>query len=94
MLAALYHKKDIGKVMDAVVSGVTKRRVFLALKETLAEASLDVDDLQGSFSLDEVHHRLTAKRGGFQIGLGDVVQVVIQTTDAVRGQIGVSLAKT
>ena len=94
MLAALYHKKDIGKVMDAVVSGVTKRRVFLSLKETLAEASLDVDDLQGSFELDEVHHRLTAKRGGFQIGLGDTVQVEIQTTDAVRGQIGVSLAKS
>ncbi len=94
MLAALYHQKDIGKVMDAVVSGVTRRRIFLSLKETLAEASLDVDDLQGSFDLDEVHHRLTAKRGGFQIGLGDVVQVEIQTTDAVRGQIGVLLVKT
>jgi ribonuclease R len=93
MLAALYHQKDIGKTMEAVVSGVTKRKIFFAFKATLAEAVLDVDELQGSFALDEVHHRLTAKRGGFQIGLGDTVQVEIQSTDAVRGQISVALAK-
>jgi ribonuclease R len=93
MLAALYHQKDIGKIMEAVVSGVTKRKVFFSFKETLAEAALDVDELQGSFELDEVHHRLIAKRGGFQIGLGDTMYVEIQSTDAVRGQIGVTLAK-
>ncbi len=94
MLAALYHHKDIGKTMEAVVSGVTKRKVFLAFKETLAEAAMDVDELQGSFDLDDVHHRLTAKRGGFAIGLGDTLDVEIESTDAVRGQIGVKLAKT
>ena len=93
MLAALYHHKDIGKVMEAVVSGVTKRKIFLSFKETLTEAAMDVDALQGSFDLDEVHHRLTAKRGGFTIGLGDTLLVEIESTDAVRGQIGVKLAK-
>ncbi|MDQ7004965.1 MAG: ribonuclease R [Ghiorsea sp.] len=94
MLAALYHHKDIGKTMEAVVSGVTKRKVFFALKETLAEAALDVDELQGSFDLDDVHHRLTSKRSGFTIGLGDTMQVEIENTDAVRGQIKVRLITT
>jgi ribonuclease R len=91
MLAALFHKKDIGKTMDAVVSGVSKRRIFLSLKDTLAEAALDVDELKGSFDLDEVHHRLTAKNGGLSLGLGDLIQVEIVSTDPVRGQINVDL---
>ena len=94
MLAALYHKKDIGKAMEAVVSGVTKRKVFFSLKDTLAEASLDVDNLQGSFDLDDIHHRLTAKRSGFTLGLGDQIVVKIEATDAVRGQILVTLVTT
>jgi len=92
MLAALYHKKDIGKTMTAVVSGVTKRKIFFSLKDTLADAALDVDDLQDSFELDDIHHRLTSKRGGFQIGLGDQVEVELLSTDVVRGQIAVKLA--
>ncbi len=91
MLAALYHKKDIGEKMGATVSGVTKRRVFLALNNTFAEASLNVDDLGQTLELDEVHHRLNAKRGNFSLGLGDSVQVEIISTDPVRGQINVAL---
>ncbi|MDX8380617.1 MAG: ribonuclease R [Ghiorsea sp.] len=91
MLAALYHKKDVGKTMAAVVSGVTKRKIFVSLKETLSDAVLDVDELQDSFDLDDIHHRLTSKRGGFQIGLGDQVDVEIVSTDVVRGQILVKL---
>lgn len=91
MLAALFHKKDVGEVMQATVSGVSKRRIFFALKPTLAEASLDVDMLNGSFDLDEVHHRLASKNGTLSIGIGDQVEVQIQSTDPVRGQIQVGL---
>jgi len=94
MLAALYHKKDIGQTMEATISGVSKRRIFLALKNTFAEASLNVDDLGKSLELDEVHHRLTAKSGSFSLGLGDAVQVEIISTDPVRGQINVALVAT
>jgi len=92
MLAALYHKKDVGKVMGATVSGVSKRRVFLSLDDSYAEASLDVDALGHRLELDEVHHRLQAKHGGFSMGLGDQVQVEIVSVDPVRGQIEVALA--
>lgn len=91
MLAALYHKKDVGVTMGAIVSGVSKRRIFLSLKETYAEASLNVDDLPYTFDLDEIHHRLTAKKGSFTLGIGDPIQVTITSIDPVRGQINVVL---
>ncbi len=92
MLAALYHQKDVGKVLNARISGLTKRRIFFELEETLAEGSLDVDALSGLFELDERGHRLVARQGGMAYALGDAVRVRIDAADPVRGQISVSLA--
>ncbi|MDX8388702.1 MAG: ribonuclease R [Ghiorsea sp.] len=91
MLAALYHKKDVGSTLGATISGVSKRRIFLSLQDTYAEAALNVDDLGQMLNLDEVHHRLASKNGTFSLGLGDQVQVEILSTDPVRGLINVSL---
>ncbi len=92
MLAALYHQKDVGKVMQATVSGVSKRRVFFSFIDTLAEASLNIDSLGQVFELDEIHHRLQAKKGSLSIGLGDVMAIEITSADPVRGLIHVVLA--
>lgn len=92
MLAALYHQKDVGETMPAMISGVTKRRIFVELQPTLAEGSLSVDDLGGLFVLDEANHRLHARKGGINYALGDKVEVIIESTDPVRGLINVSLA--
>jgi len=91
MLAALYHGKDIGKTMTARISGLSKRRVFLELEDTLAEASMAVDDLGGTFTHDEVHHRLVARHGEQVLSLGDQLDVVLDSTDPVRGMIQVRL---
>jgi len=91
MLAALYHGKDIGKIMTARISGLSKRRVFLELESSLAEASMSVDDLGSSFTHDEVHHRLVARHGGQVLSLGDEVNVELDSTDPVRGMIQVHL---
>ena len=93
MLAALYHEKDVGKTMPAIISGVTKRRIFVELQPTLAEAALDVDDLGGMFELDETRHRLHARRGGASHGLGDRLMVVIDSVDPVRGLIRARMAE-
>ncbi len=92
MLAALYHQKDVGKRMPAMISGVTKRRIFVELEPTLAEGSLSLDDLGGLFVLDETNHRLHARKGGGNYGLGDKIEVIIESADPVRGLINVSLA--
>jgi len=91
MLGALYHVKDVGKQFKAIVSGITKRRVFVEIEESLAEASIAVDDLGRLFVLDEKNHRLTARRGGFAINLGDELDIEIQSADPVRGMINISL---
>ncbi len=91
MLGALYHAGDVGKQFKAIVSGITKRRIFVEIESSLAEASIAVDDLGRLFVLDEKNHRLVAKRGGFMINLGDELDVEITSTDPVRGIISISL---
>jgi ribonuclease R len=91
MLGALYHVKDVGKTFKAIVSGITKRRIFVEIESSLAEASIAVDDLGKLFVLDEKNHRLVAKRGGFTINLGDELDIEITSTDPARGVISVSL---
>jgi len=93
MLAALFHSKDIGKTMPARISGLTKRRIFFELEPSMAEASLDVDALSGAFVLDEAGHSLAARKGGRAYHLGDRMDVVIDSTDPVRGQINVRLVE-
>jgi ribonuclease R len=91
MLAALFHAHDVGKTMKARISGLSKRRIFLELEDSLAEASMSVDDLGGIFIHDEIHHRLVAGKGGQVLSLGDEVDVMLDSTDPVRGMISVSL---
>lgn len=93
MLAALFHKKDVGKTLSARISGLTSRRIFFELEPTMAEGSLAVDDLPGSFVLDDSGHRLAARRGGASYHLGDQLDVVINSVDPVRGIINVVLAE-
>ncbi|ATX81131.1 RNAse R [Mariprofundus ferrinatatus] len=92
MLAALFHQKDVGKRMPARIAGLTSRRIFFELEPTMAEGSLAVDDLPGSFILDETGHRLVARSGGASYHLGDQLEVVIDSVDPVRGVINVSIA--
>jgi len=93
MLAALFHSKDVGKVMPARISGLTKRRIFFEIEPSMAEGSLDVDALSGAFVLDDKGHSLAARKGGRAYHLGDRMDVVIDSTDPVRGQINVRLAE-
>ena len=91
MLAALYHAKDVGSEFAAVISGMSKRRMFLELQPTLAEGSLSLDSLGSQYVLDETGHRLVARRGGHAYHLGDRLRVRIESTDPVRGLINVTL---
>jgi len=94
MLAALFHAKDVGKTMTARIAGLSKRRIFFELEPTMAEGGLSIDDLPGAFELDDAGHRLTARGSGLSYHLGDRLDVVIDSTDPVRGQINVRLAPT
>ena len=93
MLAALYHSQHIGKTMTAVVSGISKRRVFFELLDSLAEASTALEQLPGQYELDEHRHCLRSRRGHTLLSLGDTVHVCIDACDPVLGQITVTLKR-
>lgn len=91
MLSALYHARHTGEQLPAIISGISKRRIFFELLETLAEASMPIDSLLGRYILDEQRHCLRANRGGAKLSLGDTVHVRVDSCDPVLGQINVSL---
>jgi len=91
MLAALYHHKDVGREMPARISGMSQRRIFFELQESLAEAGMPSEMLEGSYELDESGHRLVSRTSGHAWQLGDEVTLRIDSTDPVRGQINVTL---
>jgi len=91
MLGALFHAGDVGKRFKAVISGMSKRRFFVEIEDSLAEASVDIEDLGRGYILDEKNHRLVARHGGHMFNLGDEVVVEIQSTDPVRGIINIIL---
>lgn len=93
MLAALYHGKDVGKVFDATISGVTERRIFFELEPTLAEGAVAVDRLPGRYTFDTKNHRLVDRASGHAFSLGDRLPVRIDATDPVRGTIDLSLGE-
>ncbi|MDQ6979784.1 MAG: ribonuclease R [Mariprofundaceae bacterium] len=93
MLAALYHGQHTGEEMVALVSGITKRRVFFELLESCAEGSIALDKLPGDFEWDEHRHCLRSPRGGLLLSLGDTVTVRIDNCDPTLGQINLSLVE-
>jgi len=52
---------------------------------------MSVDDLGGSYTHDDVHHRLVSSDGTQTLSLGDQLEVMLDTTDPVRGMIQVHL---
>ena len=91
MLAALYHGQHVGESFAAVISGMTRRRLFFELHPSLAEGSLSIESLGRGFTFDEKGQRLYARRSGRSYKLGERVNVRILSTDPVRGQINVLL---
>ena len=91
MLGALYHRKDVGMIFQAVIAGISERRIFFELQPMLTEGSMGVETLEGNYVLDKRAHRLVERRSGHAFALGDRVDVRIDAVDPVRGLIDVSL---
>lgn len=89
MLAGLYHSKDVGKDFQAIISGLTEKRLYFELQPSFAEASMAVTDLASPYTLDTRLHRLVDRASGHVYALGDKVHVCIDSTDPARGNIRV-----
>ncbi len=74
----IYMSDKVGQVFDGVVSSVTSFGLFVQLPNTI-EGLVPIDSLEGTFSFDEKHFRLS--RGKKSYSLGQAVNVKITSAD-------------
>ncbi|HEY6179392.1 MAG TPA: ribonuclease R, partial [Kofleriaceae bacterium] len=92
MYRAYLMRDQVGQRFDGVVSAVTSFGAFVEIEEPFVEGLIKLESLgDDQFSFDEVHMRLSGKRTGATISLGDKVAVEINNVSVVRRRIDFTL---
>ncbi|MCA9677160.1 MAG: VacB/RNase II family 3'-5' exoribonuclease, partial [Myxococcales bacterium] len=91
MYRAYLVRDQIGERFTGTVSAVTSFGAFVELDEPYVEGLIRNDSFGESTSFDEVHMRLTARRSGRSITLGDTVTVEIADVSVSRRRIELRL---
>lgn len=92
MYRAYLMRDQVGQRFEGVVSAVTSFGAFVEIEEPYVEGLIKLDALgDDEFSFDEVHMRLSGRRTGTTISLGDKVTVEINNVSVVRRRIDFTL---
>jgi ribonuclease R len=92
MYRAYLMRDQVGQRFDGVVSAVTSFGAFVEIDEPYVEGLIKLDSLgDDQFSFDEIHMRLSGRRTGTTIALGDKVTVEINNVSVVRRRIDFTL---
>jgi ribonuclease R len=92
MYRAYLMRDQVGQRFDGVVSAVTSFGAFVELEEPFVEGLIKLESLgDDQFSFDEIHMRLSGRRTGATISLGDKVTVEINNVSVVRRRIDFTL---
>jgi len=92
MYRAYLMRDQVGQRFDGVVSAVTSFGAFVELDEPYVEGLIKLESLgDDQFQFDQVHMRLSGKRTGLTVSLGDRVTVEINNVSVVRRRIDFSL---
>jgi ribonuclease R len=95
MYRAYLMRDQVGEEFEGVVSAVTSFGVFVEIEEPYVEGLIKLDSLgDEAWSYDEVHMRLSGRRTGRSIELGDKVKVVVNNVSVVRRRIDFTLIAT
>jgi ribonuclease R len=73
---------------------VTSFGAFVEIEEPFVEGLIKLDSLGEAFEYDEVHMRLSGKRSGRTLELGDKVVVEINNVSVIRRRIDFTLVET
>ena len=85
-------RDQVGEVFEGTVSAVTSFGAFVEIDEPYVEGLIKLDSLGDEpWVYDEIHMRLTGKRTGRSIQLGDRVKVMINNVSVVRRRIDFTL---
>jgi ribonuclease R len=92
MYRAYLMRDQVGQRFDGSVSAVTSFGAFVEIEEPFVEGLIKLESLGDEpFSFDEVHMRLSGKKTGTAIELGDKVTVEINNVSVVRRRIDFTL---
>ena len=95
MYRAYLMREQIGEEFEGTVSAVTSFGAFVEIDEPYVEGLIKLDSLGDEpFSYDEVHMRLSGRKTGRSIELGDRVKVQINNVSVVRRRIDFTLLAT
>ena len=91
MYRAYLMRDQVGSEFEGVISAVTSFGAFVELDEPFVEGLIKLDSLDEPMEYDEIHMRLTGKRTGKMIELGDRVTVEINNVSVIRRRIDFTL---
>jgi ribonuclease R len=91
MYRAYLMRDQVGEQFAGTVSAVTSFGAFVEIDEPFVEGLIKLDSLGEPFEHDEVHMRLSGKRTGRTLELGDKVMVEINNVSVIRRRIDFTL---
>jgi len=92
MYRAYLMRDQVGSEFEGTVSAVTSFGAFVELDEPYVEGLIKIDSLgTEQFDFDEIHMRLSGRKSGKSIELGDKVKVQINNVSVVRRRIDFTL---
>jgi ribonuclease R len=94
MYRAYIMRDQVGERFEGTVSAVTSFGAFVEIEEPYVEGLIKLDSLGEPMEYDEVHMRLSGKRTGRAIELGDKVMVEINNVSVIRRRIDFTLIAT
>jgi ribonuclease R len=95
MYRAYLMRDQIGEEYEGVISAVTSFGAFVEIEEPYVEGLIKLESLGDEpFTYDEIHMRLSGKRTGRTLELGDRVKVSINNVSVVRRRIDFTLVAT
>jgi ribonuclease R len=91
MYRAYLMRDQVGEQFQGTISAVTSFGAFVELDEPFVEGLIKLDSLGEPFEYDEMHMRLSGKRTGRTLELGDKVMVEINNVSVIRRRIDFTL---
>ena len=92
MYRAYLMRDQIGQKFEGVISAVTSFGAFVEIEEPFVEGLIKLDTLGDEpWDYDQVHMRLTGRKTGKMIELGDKVTVEINNVSVIRRRIDFTL---
>ena len=91
MYRAYLMRDQVGQRFPGTVTAVTSFGAFVEIDEPFVEGLIKLDSLGEAFDYDDVHMRLSGRRTGRTLELGDKVTVEINNVSVVRRRIDFTL---